>query len=146
MTAAMRPDKCCAASERALQVESARTTCENTFAENFAKSKQMHARKQVCGNEFATTSLLKNTALYLSHLCTDNVPKQASTYTFSPTKSKINLVATLIHRALFICSSSRLQIELDKIRSILVANAYLIYIITSSFTKNIRQFNQSFQH
>ena len=41
------------------KVESAakqNTTCENAFAENFAKSRQMHARKQVCGDEFATAS------------------------------------------------------------------------------------------
>ena len=57
MTVAMGADERCAASGRALQVESAakrNTTCENTFAEYFAKSKQMHARKTVCGDEFAT--------------------------------------------------------------------------------------------
>ena len=65
---------------------------------------------------------------------------------FSPTKHKINLVATLVQRAMFICLSSRLQAKLNKIRSNLVANGYLNYIITSIFTNKIRKFNQSSQH
>ena len=64
---------------------------------------------------------------------------------FSPMKRKINLVATLVHRALLISSSSKLQAELDKIRSILVGNGYPNHIITSAFSKKIRQFNQSSQ-
>ena len=56
---------------------------------------------------------------------------------FSPTKRKINLVTTLVYRAMFICSSSRLQAELDKIRSILVVNGYPNHIITSRFSKKI---------
>ena len=36
--------------------------------------------------------------------------------------------------------------ELDKIQSILVANEYSNHIITSTFSKKIRQFNQSSQH
>ena len=28
--------------------------CENTFAANFAKSKQIYAQKTICGDEFAT--------------------------------------------------------------------------------------------
>ena len=47
---------------------------------------------------------------------------------------------------MFICSSSRLQAKLDKIRSILVADGYSDHIITSTFTKKIGQFNQSSQH
>ena len=30
------------------------TTCENTIVANFAKSKQIYARKTICGDEFAT--------------------------------------------------------------------------------------------
>ena len=55
-------------------------------------------------------------------------------------------MATLVHRALFICSSSKLQAELEKIRSSLVANGYPNHIITSTFSKKIQQFNQSSQH
>ena len=48
---------------------------------------------------------------------------------FSLMKQKINLVATLVHQALFICSSSKLQAELDKTRPILVM-IYLMSILT----------------
>ena len=65
---------------------------------------------------------------------------------FSHMKCKINLVATLIHKILFICSRSRLQAELDKIQSILVANGYPNRTTTSTFTKKIQQFNQLSQH
>ena len=47
---------------------------------------------------------------------------------------------------MFIFSSSRFQAELNKIRSILVTNGYPNYIIASTFSKKIRQSNQSFQH
>ena len=53
----MAVDKCCAASRKALQAESAASEIQhvkNTFVENCVKSKQMHAQKMVCGNEFAT--------------------------------------------------------------------------------------------
>ena len=93
-------------------------------------------------------SWLRSTALDLSHLCTGNPPLPANTYIvfFSPTMRKINLVAKLVHKARFICSSTRLQAKLDKIRSILVDNGHPNHIITSTFTKKIRQFNKSFQH
>ena len=57
----MTTNKRCAASGRALQAKSAASEIQhvkNTFTEDFAKSKQMHARKTVCGNEFAT--ILRN--------------------------------------------------------------------------------------
>ena len=38
---------------------------------------------------------------------------------FSPQKRKINLIGTLVHRAFMICSKSKLDQKLDKIRSIL---------------------------
>ena len=65
---------------------------------------------------------------------------------FSPIKQKINLVTILVHPAMFICSCSRLQAKLDKIRFILVAIWYPNHIIISTFSKKIRQFNQSSQH
>ena len=55
MNVVMAMDKRCAASGRALQAESAASKIEhvkNIFVENFATSKQMHARKIVCGDEF----------------------------------------------------------------------------------------------
>ena len=61
-------------------------------------------------------------------------------------KRKINVVTPLVHRAMFICSSSRLPADFTKIRPILVANGYPNIIIIFTFSKKIRQFNQSSQH
>ena len=41
-----------------------------------------------------------------------------------PTKRKANLIETLVHRALMICSKSKLQHELKNIRSIQRNNEY----------------------
>ena len=43
---------------------------------------------------------------------------------FGPTKCKTNLIETLVHRALMICSKSKLQHELESISSILQNNGY----------------------
>ena len=43
---------------------------------------------------------------------------------FSPHKRKINLIGTLVHRAFMICSKGKLDLELDKILSILLENGY----------------------
>ena len=43
---------------------------------------------------------------------------------FSPRKRKTNLILTLTHRALAICSPERLPSELDKIKFILLTNGY----------------------
>ena len=59
---------------------------------------------------------------------------------FSPTKRKINLISTLTHRALSICSPERLQSELDQIKSILLANGYPENSINSSIAKKTKQF------
>ena len=55
----MAVDKRCKQKGAASRVCSERnTTWENTSAEKFAKSKEMHARKAVCSDEFATTYLV----------------------------------------------------------------------------------------
>ena len=57
----MGANKRCAASGRALKVESAASEIQRVkiyLRKNFAKSRQMHARKLVCGDEFATSSKL----------------------------------------------------------------------------------------
>ena len=61
---------------------------------------------------------------------------------FSSSKRKTNLICTLTHRALAICSPEKLQPELDKIRFILLNNNYPDYIIQSSISKTITQFNK----
>ena len=49
---------------------------------------------------------------------------------FSPQKRKLNLILT--HRALKICSPDKLQLELDKIMSILLAHGYPDDVIKSA--------------
>ena len=58
---------------------------------------------------------------------------------FGPTKRKTNLIGTLVHRALKICSKSKLQQELDQIRAILLNNGYPEYIINTSISKNFKK-------
>lgn len=48
---------------------------------------------------------------------------------FVPRTRKINLVKTLVHRALMICSSCTLQQELNKIHSILINNGFPANIV-----------------
>ena len=62
---------------------------------------------------------------------------------FGPTKRKTNLIGTLVHRALKICSKSKLQQELDQIRAILLNNGYPEYIINTSISKKISKFNSA---
>ena len=52
---------------------------------------------------------------------------------FSSTKRKTNLISTLVHKAFMICLKSKLEPELNKIRSILINNGYPEYVITSTF-------------
>jgi len=61
---------------------------------------------------------------------------------FGPPKRKTNLIGTLVHRALNICSKNKLQQELDYIRSILRDNGYPENIINTSISKKITQFQE----
>ena len=60
---------------------------------------------------------------------------------FGPTKRKTNLIETLVHRALIICSKSKLQHELENISSILRNNGYPESIIQITMSKKITFFN-----
>ena len=62
---------------------------------------------------------------------------------FGPTKWKTNLIGTLVHRALNICSKSKLQQELDHIRAILLNNGCPEYIINTSISKKVSKFNSA---
>ena len=62
---------------------------------------------------------------------------------FGPKQSKTNLIDTLTHRALKICSKSILKHELDNIRSILVQNGYPEFLIDSRISKKLLRFQQS---
>ena len=62
---------------------------------------------------------------------------------FRPKQRKTNLINTLTHRALKICSKSTLKQELDNIRSILVQNDYPEFLIDSRISKKLLRFQQS---
>ena len=64
---------------------------------------------------------------------------------FCPMKPKTNLISTLVHRALVICSKSTLQNELSNIRSILINNGYPEAVINAVKTKKINQFHRPTQ-
>ena len=61
---------------------------------------------------------------------------------FGPSKRKTNQIGTLVHRAQVICSKSKLQQELDFIRSILRQNCYSEVIISLTISKKIARFYQ----
>ena len=50
---------------------------------------------------------------------------------------KTNLISTLVHRALVICSKSTLQNELSNIRSILINSGYPKVVINTAITLSI---------
>ena len=56
---------------------------------------------------------------------------------FSPQKWKTNLIGTLVYRAFMICSKSKLDPELGKIRSILLENGYPEHVINSAFKQKL---------
>ena len=60
-------------------------------------------------------------------------------------KRKINLILTLAHRALLICSESTLQNELSNIRSILIDNGYPKNIINTAIAREMNQFRRPTQ-
>ena len=59
---------------------------------------------------------------------------------FGPSKRKKNLIYTLVHRALRICSKSLLQHELENIRVILRDNGYSESIIDRGIPKKLARF------
>ena len=62
---------------------------------------------------------------------------------FGPKQRITNLIDTLTHRALKICSKSTLKHELDNIHSILVQNGYPEFLIDSRISKKLLRFQQS---
>ena len=60
---------------------------------------------------------------------------------FSPRKRKTNLIATLVHRALMICTKNKLKQEIDFIKKILLDNGYLEDIVLKHISKKIAQFS-----
>ena len=62
---------------------------------------------------------------------------------FSLSKRKINLIRSLVHKAFMICSKSKLDPELGKIRSILLKNGYLKHTINSAFKQKLQQLHSN---
>ena len=60
---------------------------------------------------------------------------------FSPTKQKPNLISTLVHRELMICTKSKLNEEIKHIKNILLDNGYPESIIDCNISKKIAQFS-----
>ena len=65
---------------------------------------------------------------------------------FSPQKRKTNLIGTLVHRAFMICSKSKLDPKLGKIRSILLENGYPEHTINSALKRKFQQLNSNPVH
>ena len=59
----------------------------------------------------------------------------------SPTKQKTNLISILVHRALIICTKSKLNEEIKHIKNILLDNGYSESIIDCNISKKIAQFS-----
>ena len=60
---------------------------------------------------------------------------------FSPNKQKTNLISTLVHRALMICTKSKLNQKIKHIKNILLDYGFPESIIDSSISKKIAQFS-----
>ena len=59
---------------------------------------------------------------------------------FSPKIRKINLIKTLVHRALMICSKTKLGSELDKIKQLLIENEYPADVLLYCINQNLANF------
>ena len=56
---------------------------------------------------------------------------------FSPKMRKISLIKTLVHRALMICSKTKLGSELDKIKQLLIENGYQTGVLLSCINRKL---------
>ena len=61
---------------------------------------------------------------------------------FTPIKRKASLVSTLVHRALKICSKSKLKEEINRIKEILLDNGYPKDFVLKQISKKITQFSR----
>ena len=59
---------------------------------------------------------------------------------FSPKTRKISLIKTLVHRALMICSRTKLGPELDKIKQLLIKNGYPADVLLSCINQKLANF------
>ena len=59
---------------------------------------------------------------------------------FSPKTRKISLIKTEVHRALMICSKTKLGSELDKIKQLLIENGYPADVLLSCINQKLANF------
>ena len=59
---------------------------------------------------------------------------------FSPKTRKISLIKTLVHRALMICSKTKLGPELDKIKQLPIDNGYPADVVLSCINQKLASF------
>ena len=59
---------------------------------------------------------------------------------FSPKTRKISLIKTLAHRALMICSKTKLCPELDKIKQLLIESGYPADVLLSCINQTLANF------
>ena len=59
---------------------------------------------------------------------------------FSRRTRKISLIKTLVHRALMICSKTKLGPELDKIKQLLIENGYPVDVLLSCINQKLANF------
>ena len=59
---------------------------------------------------------------------------------FGPKTRKISLIKTLVHRALMICSKTKLGSELDKIKQLLIENGYPADVLLSCINQKVANF------
>ena len=62
---------------------------------------------------------------------------------FCAKRRKLNLIACLVHRAIKICSTGKLDDELDRIRSILASNGYPRNVVDSSIKNKLSEHERS---
>ena len=65
---------------------------------------------------------------------------------FGPKTRKISLIKTLVHRALMICSKTKLGSELDKIKQLLVENGYPADVLLSCINQKLANFAAEMFH
>ena len=59
---------------------------------------------------------------------------------FCPKTGKISLIKTLVHRALMVCSKTKLGSELDKIKQLLIENGYPADVLLSYINQKLANF------
>ena len=87
-------------------------------------------------NHQFVTSIYKKSTSTNRYICWD---------CFCPIKQKINLISTLVHTALVMCSKSTFQNELINICLILINNDYPEVVMNTAITRKINQFRRPTQ-